>query len=293
MFFTAPPPAAAAATSRRPPSIQRLSTALAAATSSSAAVPSLEAALAAALSAATTTATTTNKITVSFFNENGSSVSSSSSSLLSATSYSGFEVEDAGNGYDEAFLRGIVALDKQQLQPPTTKKLHPLSSLASSASSSLSLSVSVISRPRGEFETRVAEYSGGKLKRIRLQPPPGRARPGASVRVSIRRSSSASVSAPASLASASPLPSSPAASLVDVVLAFALAREDLAFQALDARTGRVLLESGSSEGHGGESGDSVVLRALGSPASPPSFSSVASSSMTANIWALVPPEGEV
>ena len=315
MFFTAPP---AAETAERP-SIQRLPATLAAATSSSAAVPSLEAALAAALSAATTATTTvtatTNKITVSFFNESDSaSSSSSSSSSLSAASYSGFEVEDAGHGYDEAFLRGIaVSAETKENQQQTTEKplpsslLHPLSSLASSASSSLPLSVSVTSRPRGGFETRVAEYSGGKLERIRLRPPPGRARPGANVRVSISISqlaaAAAAASAAASAASAPPPTASPTSFLVDVVLAFALAREDLHFTALDARTRRVLLKS-EGGGHGGGEGGGgtksqlrpqLDLRALGSPASPPSYAAAVSpsSSMTARLWALVPPEGEL
>ena len=296
-----------------PPSIQRLPPALAAATSSSAAVPSLEAALAAALSAAAaTTATAANKITVSFFN---SASSSPCPSWLSPTSYNGFEVEDTGHGYDEAFLRGIAAVaapEPGENQTPTRKLLllHPLSSLASSASPSLPLSVSVTSRPRGGFETRVAEYSGGKLERIRMQPPPGRARPGASVRVLLSASASAAAAAStptASPASTSSLPSSSsvpsASSLVDIVLAFALAREDVPFTALDARTKKVLLES-EGKGRGGGAGggenssdeeNSLVLRALGSPASPPSYSAgiAPSSSISAKLWALVPPEGEL
>ena len=311
MFFSAPPAAAADAAH---PSIQRLPAALASAMSSSASVPSLEAALAAALSAATTatatataTTVTTNKITVSFFNQGSSSASSS----LSAASYSGFEVEDTGNGYGEAFLRGIATGadsepgEKQAF--PRKFLLHPLSSLASSASPSLPLFVSVASRPRGGFETRITEYSGGKLESIRLQPPPGKARPGANVRVSL--SFSAAAAFPPAAAASAPLPSSSssASSLVEVVLAFALAREDVKFTALDARTRKVLLKS-EGRGNGGdggncgesESGDEgtpLVLRALGSPASPPSYSSAvvssSSSSISARFWALVPPEGEI
>ena len=309
MFFSAPTAAA-------PPAIQHLPPALATATSSSAAVPSLEAALSAA-----TTAAASNKISVSFFNE-GTYSSFSSFSSLPAASYSGFEVDDSGHGYDEAFLRGIAAASGEQQQLPRSQqqrklRLHPLSSLASSASPSFPIFFSITSRPRGGFETRVAEYCGGKLARIRLQPPPGRARPGARVRVSPLSPSSlpsSSASVPTTTASASS--SSSSSSLVDVVLAFALAREEITFTAVNVLTRSVLLESGGAGGNRDDDGagderdgtSPLVFHALGggSPAyssSLPSSSSSlpsssfagvsSSSSVTARLWALVPPEGEI
>ena len=224
-----------------------------------------------------------------------------------------------GRGHGARLRRGFPEGNRRcrcpepgENQTPTRKLLllHPLSSLASSASPSLPLSVSVTSRPRGGFETRVAEYSGGKLERIRLQPPPGRARPGASVRVLLSASASAAAAAStptASPASTSSLPSSSSLLLLRPSSTSCWPLRSLERTCPSRRWTRGRKRSCSrararagaaapaAEKTRATEENSLVLRALGSPASPPSYSAgiAPSSSISAKLWALVPPEGEL